>query len=88
MSAMTAEKLVYMANQIARNVLHEPDPAGMVADHIASFWTARMKDQIFAEGPEGLDPVARKALERLGWDADPAHHTRATDPAVHGSDAG
>lgn len=69
MSAHTTEKLVYMANQIARNVTHEPDPVAMIADHIHAFWSVRMKADVFAvlDGPEGaaLDPVARAALERL-----------------------
>jgi formate dehydrogenase subunit delta len=69
MSAHTTEKLIYMANQIARNVTHEPDPAAMIADHIEAFWSPRMKADVFAVlgGPEGkaLDPVARAALEQL-----------------------
>ena len=69
MSAHTAEKLVYMANQIARNVTHEPDPTAMIAEHIQAFWSARMKADVFAvmDGPKGavLDPVARAALDRL-----------------------
>lgn len=88
MSADTAEKLVRMANQIARNLAHDADPVEATADHIAAFWTPRMKDQIFAHGPDGLDRVALDALARLGWGAQPDHHTRATDPAAHGADAG
>ncbi len=69
MSAHTAEKLVYMANQIARNVTHEPDPVAMIAEHIEAFWSPRMKADVFAvlDGPIGaaLDPVARAALDRL-----------------------
>lgn len=66
MSAHTTEKLVYMANQIARNVTHEPDPVAMIADHIHAFWSARMKADIFAvlEGA-ALEPAARAALDRL-----------------------
>lgn len=66
MSAHTAEKLVYMANQIARNVTHEPDPVAMIADHIHAFWSAKMKADIFAamEGAT-LEPAARAALDRL-----------------------
>jgi formate dehydrogenase subunit delta len=74
MSAHTAEKLVYMANQIARNVTHEPDPVAMIAEHIEAFWSPRMKVDVFAVlgGPEGaeLDPVARAALDRLAAHAD------------------
>ena len=69
MSAHTTEKLIYMANQIARNVTHDPDPVTMIADHIQAFWSPRMKADVFAVlgGPGGvaLDPVARAALDRL-----------------------
>jgi formate dehydrogenase subunit delta len=69
MSAHTTEKLIYMANQIARNVTHDPDPVAMIADHIHAFWSPRMKADVFAamDGPEGtaLDSVARAALDRL-----------------------
>ncbi len=69
MSAHTLDKLIYMANQIARNVTHEPDPVSMIADHIKAFWTPRMLQQIFAvlDGPEGatIDPVSHAALARL-----------------------
>ncbi|MFX8832878.1 formate dehydrogenase subunit delta, partial [Acinetobacter baumannii] len=37
-----------MANQIARNVAHEPDPVATVADHIVAFWSGRMRAQIAA----------------------------------------
>ncbi len=47
MSADSVEKLVYMANQIARNLMHEPDPAAATAAHIEAFWSPRMKTQIF-----------------------------------------
>jgi formate dehydrogenase subunit delta len=66
MSAHTTEKLIYMANQIARNVTHEPDPVAMIADHIHAFWSPRMKADVFAVlGGAELEPTARAALERL-----------------------
>ena len=69
MSVNTLDKLIYMANQIARNVTHEPDPVSMIADHIKPFWTPRMLQQIFGvlNGPEGaqIDPVSHAALARL-----------------------
>ncbi|WP_232475967.1 formate dehydrogenase subunit delta [Flavisphingomonas formosensis] len=60
------ERLVYMANQIARNVATQPEPQAIVAvaDHIKAFWDPRMKAMILA-APEGLTPVARAAVERL-----------------------
>ncbi len=69
MSANTLDKLIYMANQIARNVTHDPDPVGMIADHIKAFWTPHMIAQITPvlreDGPARLDPVAHAALSRL-----------------------
>ena len=69
MSAHTLDKLIYMANQIARNVTHDPDPVSMIADHITAFWSPRMLQQIYAVlgGEEGaqLDSVAHAALSRL-----------------------
>jgi formate dehydrogenase subunit delta len=37
------EKLVMMANQIAANLAHEPDPAAATARHIELYWDPRMK---------------------------------------------
>lgn len=69
MSAHTLDKLVMMANQIARNVTHEADPVSMIADHIKAFWSPRMIAQIAPvlseTGPARLDPVAHAALSRL-----------------------
>lgn len=88
MSGHTAEKLAYMANQIARNLVHDDKPVAAVADHIVSFWTPRMIDTLIAQGSAGLDPVAAEALARLAEGRVPAPQTRATDSQVHGSDAG
>lgn len=64
------DRLVYMANQIARNMaVHGEEQAiAETADHIASFWDPRMRQMIFARldaGGEGLESVARQAVERL-----------------------
>jgi formate dehydrogenase subunit delta len=66
MSGDSVEKLVYMANQIARNLMHEPDPASATAAHIKAYWSPRMKAQILAvlDGGE-LEPVALAALQGL-----------------------
>ena len=66
----TAERLAYMANQIARNfaTLGETGAATATAEHIASFWDPRMKRQILAraESPDhGLEPSALGAIELL-----------------------
>ena len=67
---MSAEKLVYMANQIAAFFRSQPDEAAVagVADHIKSFWNPMMRREIYSHlraGGEGLDPLARRGLEAL-----------------------
>ncbi len=66
----STEKLVYMANQIARNfgTMSDVDAAAALAEHIAHFWDPRMKMMIFAHidaGGDGLVPVALIALRQL-----------------------
>lgn len=64
------EKLVMMANQIAKNVAIQGDERAIatIADHIARFWDPRMRAAIaahLAAGGADLDPLARAAIERL-----------------------
>jgi formate dehydrogenase subunit delta len=66
----TDEKLVYMANQIARNfvAMRGADPAAGAAEHISHFWDPGMKRRIFARldaGDSGLEPVAEAAVRSL-----------------------
>ena len=70
----TADKLVYMANQIgkffATQGAADQAVAGTAA-HIRKFWEPRMRAAIFAHldaGGAGLDPVARQAVESLRQD--------------------
>lgn len=68
------QKLIYMANQIARNIAghDEAEAAAAVAAHIHDFWDPRMKAMIFAHlnaGGEGLDPIAHDALSQLARDS-------------------
>ena len=77
------ERLVYMANQIARNfeTLGHDAAAKATADHIASFWDPRMKTLIFAclkDGKLVLSPTARSAIEHLHEKGAPSSQTRAT----------
>ena len=93
-----AERLVYMANQIARNFAAQgADVAALaVADHIAAFWDPRMKAQIFAmlDGGQaaGLEPIAAHAVKLLRDRGAPPPQTAATAFASAagkgGSDAG
>jgi formate dehydrogenase subunit delta len=70
MSHDTQDKLVYMANQIAKFFASQGQDKAVAgtADHIKKFWDPRMRAQIFAHlktGGAGLDPVARQAVEKL-----------------------
>lgn len=62
-----ADRLVYMANQIARNLAAQgPDVAPRaVADHIAAYWEPRMRAQLLAMDNPALDPIAAQALGLL-----------------------
>ena len=78
------ERLVYMANQIARNfeAIGHDAAAKATADHIASFWDPRMKAQIFDlidRGEADLGSTARAGLLSLRRDGAPEPQTRATE---------
>lgn len=67
---MTAEKMVYMANQIATFFKSQPDEdkAARVAAHIKDFWEPRMRDQLSAyiqNGGDGLDDLVLEAAKRI-----------------------
>jgi len=65
MSAQSAERLVYMANQIARNLALDGDPAATMAEHIRAFWTPRMIEDLQLQIDVELHPIATEALSRL-----------------------
>jgi formate dehydrogenase subunit delta len=91
------DRLIYMANQIARNfgTLGHDQAAKAVADHIASFWDPRMRATIFAlheRGDARIGDIAGSAVAMLRDVGTPSPQTRATefngvDEAGH-SDAG
>ena len=67
---MSAQKLVRMANEIARNMRTLPgdQPAAATANHLKSFWTPSMCAAIVAHldaGGEGLEEITRDAVARL-----------------------
>ena len=64
---MDAETLIYMANQIARNLAAQGDEVAiaMTHQHILDFWDPRMKAQILASDACGLSPIAAGAIARL-----------------------
>jgi formate dehydrogenase subunit delta len=68
----TSEHLVKMANDIGQFFGAEPereDAIAGIANHIAKFWTKRMRDKLTArirrDGDAGLDELPREALRRL-----------------------
>jgi formate dehydrogenase subunit delta len=68
---MNIERLIEMTNDISRYFAAEPDQAlgvAGVADHLKRFWEPGMRRQIVAHlqaGGEGLEPLAKKGVERL-----------------------
>ena len=78
------DKLVYMANQIAKNfaTMGLDSASAATADHIASFWDPRMRSMIFDRleaGGQGLDPIAHAAIRLLHDQGAPPPQTRATE---------
>lgn len=66
----TGERLIYMANQIARNLAAEgPERSiDMVTEHIRSFWDPAMRSRIVtlaSERPQELSPIAAAAIARI-----------------------
>lgn len=66
----TEDRLIYMANQIARNLAAQgPDQAvDMLAQHLRKFWDPRMRERIVALAaarPEDFTPCAAKAVAQI-----------------------
>jgi formate dehydrogenase subunit delta len=73
---MSADKLVHMANQIGqffasqhRTAGGEEQAVGAIENHLRKFWEPRMRREIVAKlragEAAGLDPLPRRAVERL-----------------------
>jgi formate dehydrogenase subunit delta len=67
---MQREKLVMMANQIAKAFASHGEARAVpqIADHIRQFWDPRMRGAIaahVADGGAGLDPLAMAALASI-----------------------
>ncbi len=78
-----SENLVKMANDIGRFFHAEPereDAIAGIANHIARYWTRRMREKLTAhvkrDGDAALDELPREALRRLI-----AQQTAAPQPA-------
>ena len=75
-----AEHLVKMANDIG-NFFHaeekRDDAIAGIANHIAKFWTPRMREKLNAHlqehGAQGLDELPREALKSLAEHPDTKH---------------
>ena len=61
----TNARLIYMANQIARNFAAQGEEAAVkaTAEHIRLFWDPRMKEAILQADKTALVSFARKAVE-------------------------
>lgn len=67
---MNTEKMVHMANQIAKFFAPYGRDKAIegVCDHLRKFWEPRMRQQIVAHvagGGDGLDDIVREAVRRL-----------------------
>jgi formate dehydrogenase subunit delta len=74
---MPDDKLIRMANQIARFMGSKPHDQAVagVAQHISDFWEPRMRRQLFAlidAGGAGLDPLVLAAAPAIRPVAAPA----------------
>jgi formate dehydrogenase subunit delta len=76
----SAEHLVRMANDIGNFFHSEPerkDGIAGIANHIAKFWTPRMRQKLFdhvkEHGEAGLDELPREALKLLATQPAPVH---------------
>ena len=73
----TPAKLVYMANQIGKFFTPQDRSVApaKIADHIKKYWDPRMRKAILEyvdAGGAGLDPDARRAIEKLRSPVGPA----------------
>jgi formate dehydrogenase subunit delta len=85
-----AEHLVKMANDIGDFFRAEPereDAIAGIANHIAKFWTKRMRAKLDShlkrDGDSGLDELPREAVRRLA-----AHKVAPQKEPRGGGDAG
>ena len=84
MSGHTIDKLIYMANQIAREFDNQQPKhaADATWDHLWHYWNGRMQGMIIGylkEDGSLLSPTARQAIERLAQPVEPAPQTKATE---------
>ena len=80
MSGHSLDRLVYMANQIAREFASQrpDDPVGATWDHLWHFWDPRMREMILAYDGDGLSETATAAVARLAAPVEPKPRSQAT----------
>ena len=63
----TTDRLVYMANQIARNFAAQGEETAIAAttEHIRLFWDPRMRAAIMKADQSALNPIASVAVKML-----------------------
>ena len=67
---MSPDKLIYMANQIARSFQTRTydEAVAATADHISSFWEPRMRTQLFKlmdDDDKRFEAIVRDARPRI-----------------------
>jgi formate dehydrogenase subunit delta len=82
--SQTLDKLVYMANQIAREFENQRPREAVDAtwDHLWHFWDPRTRAMIVAHlqaGGAGLGETAKAAVAKLATPAEPGARTKATE---------
>ena len=82
--SQSLDRLVYMANQIAREFEHQRPREAVDAtwDHLWHFWDPRTRDMIVAHldaGGDGLRETAKAAVAKLASPAEPEPQTKATE---------
>lgn len=87
----TLDRLVYMANQIAREFANQRpgDAVEATWDHLWHFWDPRMRGMIVDHlhaGGEGLSEIARAAVAKFATRAEPEAQTQATEFTHPGED--
>jgi len=77
----TADRLIYMANQIARNLATMGDDAAALttANHIKQYWEPRMIAQIKGTDQSALSPIAARAIGLIHGTG--PFHVRTAEPA-------
>ena len=64
---MELHRLIYMANQIARNLAPQGEEAAiaLTAQHIRDYWDPRMKAAILKGDRSTLESIAAAAVDQL-----------------------